>query len=64
MIQKFIRNTFFAFVMAFVLVILSGAFGTAGAAVLSGSGTESDPYTIASLADWNGNLYTDRYGQG
>ena len=46
------RNNFSAFIIAFALVILSGAFGTAWSAALSGSGTDTDPYKIASLADW------------
>ena len=45
------RNNFSAFVMAFALVILSGAFGTAWAD-LQGDGSQSKPYKIASLADW------------
>ena len=48
MMRKFMRNNFSAFVLAFVLVILLGAFGTAWATTISTiivSGTEYTLYT-------------------
>ena len=51
MMRKFMRNNFYAFILAFALVIFLGAFGTAWSATLSGSGTDTNPYKIASLAD-------------